>query len=1018
MKYLDYKFAHHHVHSEYSPWDAPVSLKKLVNYSKDLGYKTVTLTDHGTVSGWVKLASYCKDAGVRPIFGIEAYFQPDRHKKVGKRSNYHCVLLAKNKRGIENIFRMSEAAYLEGFYFDPRIDWDLLEKYHEGVICTTSCVSGIVPDTLSLSPTDESLIVTDAKGNPILKDKQVQFRDPYEVAKEYALRLQKIFGPDLYAEVQNHNLGIEKGAYSGVSKLAKEIGMQLVGTNDVHYLRKEDCSTQETMMALNLGKCIKDPKRMKHETNQLYLKSPEEMLELFGGRNTQAVQGALEIAEKCDAQLEFGKTQLPSADIPKEFGDDDLAYLDHLGRDGMSKKGLVGKPDYEARYTMEMDVIRRLKEKGRQFDRYFLIVWDYCNWARNNGIRVGVGRGSGCGSLVLYCLGITNLDPLPYDLLFERFLDEERNEMPDIDTDFEAEKGHLVYEYICKKYGFDHTARINTTSVFHVASAIKAAFKVFDPGNNFEKTLTTKEKAQHAKDANKNKWSQRNDSASSDYNETARIANEITKLLPTDPNGQPSSKCTLLKETYDKKPEEYTYVYADQQFVELRRKYPDEFAFAEKIEGLLNGRSVHASGVVITRDPLVNLCPQQLVGKQKTPCTAFDMIDLEKLGVVKFDVLHTKVLSVISRCLKMIQDRYNVVVDIDNVPVNDKKALDVFAKGNTTGIFQFESRGMRDLLRNMSLTCFEDVIAANALFRPGPMEFIPVYCARKTGKEKVSYPFSVLEQVLKPTYGIMVYQEQVMKITRVLSSFSGSEADKVRKAMGKKKKDVLDAMKDKFVKGATTGGHAQDAVERLWGSMEAFGAYAFNKSHAAAYSYTAYQGAYLKAHYPAEFMAAQLTVEGWDSCHDVVQQYENACKEMGITVKAPDINKSKADYIVIDMPNNKKGLLKGFKGIGGLGEQAYTDIVAGQPYKSINDYCKRGGRGVNINVFKALWELGAFDCFLDQLAKSKRKALTRNDLLIEYNEQVKNVQDEKKFEKNNEGLGSIFEVTEENDVSL
>lgn len=987
----DARFAHHHVHTEYSPWDAPVGLKRLLDYSKDIGYRTVTVTDHGTVGSWVKLAYMSKERGLKPIFGIEAYFTPDRKIKTGGRNSYHIVLIAKNKHGIRNIFRMSQLAYTEGFYYDPRIDWELLEKHSEGVICTTSCVSGLVPYTLRLSPEDPSLSLTKGgEGKPA-------FIKPYDAALEHAKRFQRIFKQDFYTEVQYHGIPeVEQQAYGGVSKIAAELGLKTVGTNDVHYLRKEDANTQEIMMALNLGRCIRDPGRIRHGTNHFYLKNPEEMIELFGGKDSKPVQGAIEIAEICNAELEMGKTQLPSVDIPKEYKND-LDYLEALSRDGLRRIGKEGDPIYEARFKDELDVVRRLREKGKQFDRYFLIVWDYVRWAWENGIRVGVGRGSGCGSLLLYCLRITGIDPIPLDLLFERFLAEDRNEMPDIDIDFDAEKGSKVYEYVCSKYGINRCARIGNLQTFHVASALKAAFKVFDPCSVFEAEMEAKKKSDHAKKIAKNQKSSKSQRDDHLVNETARLANQITKMLPKNANGMPSDKCTLLKEVYDKNPEERIYVYDDPQFVDLKRNYPEIFKFAEDIEGLVKDRSVHAAGVLITNDELVDVCPQQFAGTKQNLATVFDMLDVDRLGGVKFDFLFTRVLSIISRCVDTIEAGYGKKIDIDNLTPDDPKVLSIFTKGDTLAIFQFESRFMRDILRDMKCSCFEDVIAANAMGRPGPMQFIPKYCARKNGHEAVTYPVGSLEQVLKPTFGITVYQEQVMKIVRILAGFTGSEADKVRKAMGKKKKDVLDAMKDKFIKGCIGNKSCTEAVaNQLWQQLEEFSKYAFNKSHSAGYSYTAYQCAYLKAYYPAEFMAAQLTVEGGASEYDTIKLYESGTKDMGIKVLDLCINDSKGDYQVVDLSNGKKAVRRGFKGIPGIGMQAYADIVKAQPYKDIYDYCMRAGEGAKSNIAMALIDAQAFGCFLDKLNKQYERRVTNEDLRSIYEKHVRRASIEKK----------------------
>lgn len=1015
-KYTNYKFAHHHVHTEYSPWDAPVSLKKLIEYSKHLGYKTVTVTDHGTVSSWVKLAGLCKDNGLKPIFGLEGYFTPDRHLHTGGRNSYHCVLIAKNSQGVKNIYRISELAYREGYYYDPRFDWDLLEKYHEGVICTTSCISGLVPATMRFNLLDE-------KENADFQEQRKaapNVTTPYELAKWYALKFKTIFGPDFYAEVQYHGIEVEKSPYAGISKLAKEIGLKMVGTNDVHYLKKEDANTQEAMMAINLGKCIKDPNRMRHDTNQFFLKSPEEMVDLLGGKNRPAVVGAMEIADVCTAELN-SKTQLPSIEIPK--GTTHIDFLEDKARAGLRRIGREGDPIYEARFKEEMDVIRKLRAKGKEFDKYFLVVWDYCNWAWEHGIRVGVGRGSGAGSLILYCLRITGLDPIPYDLLFERFLAEDRNEMPDIDIDFDNEGGARVYEYVCQKYGADKCARIGTFQQYHVASALRTAFRVFDPGNMFEKEQAQKQEAAQTKKVNGKKGMQIGEKKTTTRDETVALANTVCKLMPKDPNGGPSAKCTLVRERYEKNPEEMIYVYDEvPEIREWKRRYPEIFGLAEHLEGLLAGRGIHAAGVLITESPLVEVCPQQFSGRgaDKKLATAFDMGDVEKVGGVKFDFLQTKVLSVLSRAIETIRKREGKIIDIDNLPVTDRDALAVFERGDTTGIFQFESDGMRGMLRNMKGLTFEDVIAANALYRPGPMENIPSYCKRKTGEEKITYYTPALEPILKPTLGIIVYQEQVMKAVRVLAGFTASEADKVRKAIGKKKKDLLDQQKEKFIKGCETQKSCSKVVaENLWALFEKFGSYAFNKSHSAGYSYTAYQCAWLKAHYPAEFMAAQLTVEGADSKYDTIAEYERATvKEMGMKVLDADVNLSKPDYVVVDV-GSKRGIRRGFKGILGIGEATQAEIVAGQPYKDMFDYCMRAKSGANAGVVTTLIDARAFDFMLDKMSKKRGRTATRADLMLEYNEMKKRADSEKRekgaLKDEKRSMPSLFSIDDDED---
>lgn len=794
-------FAHHHLHTEYSPQDAPIRLKSLVDQSKALGYKTVTVTDHGTVSSWVKLAVLCKEAGLKPIFGLEAYFTPDRNIRDG-RNNYHLILLAKTDVGLRNLFYLTEQAYRTGFYYSPRVDWSLLESHGEGLICSTACISGYVPALIG--------------------------EQGYEAAKAAALRFQGIFKSDFYMEVQNHGLQEENELFPQMARMANEIGAKLLATNDVHYLRRQDANTQEALMALNMDKTLKDEKRLRLDSNEFYLKSPEEMYEAFGGKNRQCIQSAIQIADECEAQLQFGKTQLPSFAIPEN--ETPLSYLERLSRAGLRERGLEGIPAYEERFTEEMNVMRRLREKGRAFDEYFLVVWDYVDWAWKNGIRVGVGRGSGVGSLILYCLRITNLDPLKYDLLFERFLDEERNEMPDIDIDFDRERGDEVIKYVAQKYGSDHVARIMTFPTYHVAAAIKSAYRVFDPGNTWEKEQEAKQAAS-SQTRGQFKFKRSGKSRDGFRDETARMADDLTKFLPKGLDGRPSNKLTFSLEKFQAKPGELLYAYSVPEIRDAKARFPQIFSFAEAIEGVVQSRGQHPAGVLITKCPIVEFVPQEFAGSKNDMATAWDMVDVDKLGGIKFDQLRTKVLTVLTMCLETIKNVRGEDVDIDNVDPSDPSVLNMFSRGDTLCIFQFESDGMVKTLRDMKADRFEDVIAANALYRPGPMDYIPSFVARKHGREKITYPAPNLEPVLKNTYGIFVYQEQVMKATRVLAGFSGSEADKVRKAMGKKKMDLLGQMKDKFLKGCAEKQTCPSHVAAsIWETMFGFAEYAFNKS--------------------------------------------------------------------------------------------------------------------------------------------------------------------------------------------
>lgn len=1006
MKFANPRFVHLHVHTEYSPQDAPVHLKRLVGRAKDLGYKSLAVTDHGTVGSWVKFQKLCKENEIKPIFGMEGYFVPDRFVKTGKRHNHHIVLLAKNQIGLMNLMKISELAWMEGKYYDPRLDWELLERFGEGIICTSACVSGIIPDTL----------VTHGQAAAI----------------SIAERFKTMFKDDFYIEVQYHNAQIEKGVYTGMAEIAAKTGIKIVGTNDVHYLNRNDANVQEVLMAVKQGKCIKDPNRMKHDVNEYYLKSPEEMQNIFGGANSQACVSTLEIMDKCTAEIVPQKSCLPSIAFPKEFGDD-FDYLVHLSNKGLEKLGLSEKKEYQDRLKHELGIVKKIKDdKGLRFDRYFLIVADYVNWAKNNGIIVGPGRGSGAGSLVLYCLGITGLDPLKYQLLFERFLSEDRNEMPDIDVDFDDTNGHKVFEYACEKYGRDHCAKIGTIGQYKCASSIRAAIKLFDPKNNYEKEMEEKKTAQKGI---KNKK----------RNETSDFGKEVSAMLPRDPMGKnPHPKCTLLKEVYEANPDEAIYIYehpeCGQFFKNLKRQYPEIMRMAESLEGLADKRSIHASGVLITETPTVQLVPQQPAKKEKEDgyqpedadsefATVWDMLDIEAIGGIKFDFLSIKGLSVIALAIKMAKENHGCLKDsigrvfenVDKLPDDDPNVLKMFADGNTLAIFQFESDGMVKTLREMKPTKFEHIIAANALFRPGPMEYIGTYNARKHGTERISYPAESVKAILEPTYGIMVYQEQVMQITSVLGGFSGSEADKVRKAMGKKKRDVLDKMKDKFINGAKKLNTCPESVAaQVWTDMEAFASYAFNKSHAAAYSYISYQMAWLKTYYPHEFMAAQLTIEsggtGNGPVYETVDKYERGCKKMGIEILPIDLNKSKIHYSTEEY-KGKTAIRRGLCGVKGIGYQAACAIAVNAPYKDMMDFCNKAEAGCKSNAVEVLVAASAFDCFLEQIKRQLGGRFpTNKDIMDEYLDKKKRASNLKRHKKDNkeelEGIPTLFSMLE------
>lgn len=868
-------FVHLHVHTEFSLLDGACRIKELVKRVKELGQTAIAVTDHGNMCGAVDLFDECKAQGIKAIIGCEVYVAPrTRFDKVYKvdTSPYHLTLLCKNETGYKNLIKMVSLGFTEGFYNRPRIDFDLLKEYHEGLVCLSGCLFGQVSRELTLGD--------------------------YESAKKVVFFYKELFGDDYYIEIQNHNLPEQARILPMLYKLSSETGVHLAATNDAHYITKEDAFVQRVLTCISTNKRLDDETGLEFSTNEFYIKSADEMAELFSNHE-EAITETVKIAEKCNFEFEFGVTKLPYFHI--DGVSDNKSYLEELANSGMIKKyGENVSEGIKNRLSYELSVITSMG-----YTDYFLIVSDFVNYAKSVGIPVGPGRGSGAGSLVAYCIGITAVDPIKYNLIFERFLNPERVTMPDFDIDFCYVRRHEVIDYVIKKYGEDHVAQIVTFGTMAARAAIRDVGRVM--------------------------------------NASYQKVDKIAKLVPRELNITISSaleKSDELKKLYD-----------DDSEV---RKIIDT---AMKIEGMARNSSTHAAGVVITRDPVDTYVP--LLLNDDSAVTQYTMTTLERLGLLKMDFLGLRNLTVISDTQKQIQ-RANPDFDIENIPLDDIDTFKMFAKADTNGVFQFESDGMKNVLLRLNPTNIEDLIAVISLYRPGPMKSIPVYIENKKHPEKIKYKHPLLSDILKVTNGCIVYQEQVMEICRTLGGYSYGRADLVRRAMSKKKHDVMEKERAIFVEGATKNGVDTKIANEIFDDMADFASYAFNKSHATAYAVVAYQTAYLKCHYPKEYMSALLT-SVLDNTEKLVDYIDN-CKQMGVPVLPPDINESFSGF-----STNENGIRYGLLAIKNVGTALIDKIVEkrleGGKYTSLYDFCKRiYGKEVNKKAIEFLIKSGALDC--------------------------------------------------------
>lgn len=893
-------FVHLHNHTEYSLLDGACRIKSLISRAKELDMPAVAITDHGVLYGVIDFYREAKKQGIKPIIGCEVYVAPrsrlDREVHIDD-NLHHLVLLCENETGYRNLTQLVSRAFLEGFYYKPRVDLELLGQYHEGLIALSGCVAGEVP--------------------------QLILSGRIEEAEKTACYYRDLFGPgNYYLEIQDHGMAEEKTVCQGLFALSARTGIPLVATNDLHYVKREDAPVHDVLLCIQTGSLINDEQRMRFPGSEFYLKTAEEMAALFP-EHPEALQNTLEIAQRCQVDFEFGHFHLPPFSLPDGYTAE--TYLDELVRTRFAERYPHPEKHVVQRLNYELQVIKQMGFAG-----YFLIVQDLVNWSRAHGVPVGPGRGSAAGSLVSYVLGITTLDPLAYGLLFERFLNPERVSMPDIDIDFCFEKRDRVIEYIIEKYGADRVAQIITFGTMAARAAIRDVGRVLDIP----------------------------------YGEVDRIA----KMVPAE-----------LGVTIDR---------ALEISPELIQAYQNDYNtrriidFARAIEGMPRHASIHAAGVVIGPEPLQKLLPLQRTAEGNV-VTQYTKETVEDIGLLKMDILGLRTLTVISRTVEIIEKTRGIVVDIDNLPLDDEATYKLLSEGNTIGVFQLESDGMRRILSEIKPNRFEDIIAVNALYRPGPLGsgMVEDFISCKHGRQPINYSTPLLEPILKETYGVILYQEQVMQIASELADFTMGEADVLRRAMGKKKPEELAAQRDKFVAGAARNGIDESTAAHLFDLMESFAGYGFNKSHAAAYALISYQTAYLKAHYPVEFMCAFLS--SVIDHQDKVVFYIKECQRLGIAILPPDINESFENFTAA-----KEGIRFGLGAIKNVGQSAVRNIVQARKngkFTSLFDFCCRVDTTlINKRILENLIAAGCFD----SLGITRKQALSIMEQCVDLAAQI------------------------------
>ncbi len=904
-------FTHLHVHTEYSLLDGSSKIEELAARAKELGMDSLAITDHGVMYGVIDFYKACREIGIKPIIGCEVYVAPgsrfDREKVDGEDRYYHLVLLAENNQGYQNLMKIVSKGFVEGFYYKPRVDYEILERYHEGIIALSACLAGEIPRYLS--------------------------RGMYEEAKKSALRYEQIFGKgNFFLELQDHGIPAQKSVNQGLLRLHQDLGIELAATNDSHYTFQEDWKAHDILLCIQTGKKVTDENRMRYEAGKFYLKSEQEMAELFPYA-PEALENTHKIAERCNVEIEFGVTKLPKYEVPEGY--DSWSYLNHLCEEGFRSHYPDDDGTLHDRLRYELDTIHTMG-----YVDYFLIVWDFIHFARSQGISVGPGRGSAAGSIVSYSLGITNIDPIRYNLLFERFLNPERVSMPDIDIDFCYERRQEVIDYVVRKYGKDQVVQIVTFGTLAAKGVVRDVGRVLD--------------MPYAR------------------------CDAIAKMIPGD-LGMTLEKA--LKASPDLRA-----AYENDQEV----KYLIDMAM--RLEGLPRHTSMHAAGVVISRTSVDEYVPLSRAA-DGTITTQFTMTTLEELGLLKMDFLGLRTLTVIQNACSQVEKNKGIHIDIDKIDYDDKQVLESIGTGRTEGVFQIESSGMRSFMKELKPNSLEDIIAGISLYRPGPMDFIPKYLKGKNDPGSITYDCPQLEPILRPTYGCIVYQEQVMQIVRDLAGYTLGRSDLVRRAMSKKKASVMEKERRNFVygnpeegvKGCIANGIDEKTANRIYDEMIDFAKYAFNKSHAAAYAVVSYQTAYLKYYYPAEFMAALMT-----SVMDNVtklSEYIVTCRQMGIEILPPDINEGESGFSV-----SGQNIRYGLSAIKSIGKSVVELIVEERrqngKFRSLEDFVERmSNKEVNKRTLENFIRSGALDCLP---GNRRQKLMTAPEILDAKNREKKN----------------------------
>ena len=919
-------FTHLHVHTEYSLLDGSSKINEITARAKELGMDSIAITDHGVMYGVIDFYRAAKNIGIKPILGCEVYVAPgsrfDKEAGMSEDRYYHLVLLAENNTGYANLMKIVSKGFVDGFYYKPRVDYEVLSEYHEGIICLSACLAGEVQKYLQ--------------------------RGLYEEACKSALHYQEIFGKGNYfLELQDHGIPEQGFVNQQLIRMSKELGIELVATNDIHYTYADDAAAHDVLLCIQTGKKVSDTDRMRYEGGQYYCKSEEEMRALFPYA-PQALDNTHKIAERCNVEIEFGVTKLPHYEVPEGY--DSWTYLNHLCDEGLVKRYADKADELRERLDYELGVIRKMG-----YVDYFLIVWDFINYAKRNGIAVGPGRGSAAGAIVSYVLEITDIDPIRYNLLFERFLNPERVSMPDIDVDFCYERRPEVIDYVMRKYGKDRVVQIVTFGTLAAKGVIKDVGRVMDIP----------------------------------YSKT----DSISKMIPND-----------IGMTIDKALE------ANNEFKALYESDPEVRTLIDtckRLEGLPRHTSMHAAGVVIGSRPIDEFVPLSRAS-DGTLVTQFTMTTIEELGLLKMDFLGLRTLTVIQNAEKLIRRKVNDF-DISKIDYNDRGVLDMIGLGRTEGVFQLESGGMKNFMKELKPDSLEDMIAGISLYRPGPMDFIPKYIKGKNNPDAITYACPQLEHILAPTYGCIVYQEQVMQIVRDLAGYTLGRSDLVRRAMSKKKQYVMEKERQNFiygneeenVPGCVANGIPAETASAIYDTMMDFAKYAFNKSHAACYAYVAFQTAYLKKYYPVEFMAALMT-SVMDNVSKV-SQYIFASRQMGIEILSPDINLGEGNFTAGD-----NAIRYGLSAIKSLGRPVIEAVVAERQahgiYRDLRDFITRlSGREVNKRTIESLIKSGAFDSF----------GLNRRQMMLVYSDVMEHVAHERK--ESVSGQMSLFDMFEPED---